>query len=153
MKRRTGILSAIAMCAALATAAAPSRAEAAPFIVGWGGEKIITVAELPGTAAFKSGDTHFDLGYRFKQITFFFIPVWNYDGKWCGSIRGDGSHFFDFDRERLEKMARAADISLPAEPAISAWDSYGGKALVGAIILGYGVLRWRGRRAAKPAVA
>lgn len=153
MKRRTGILSAIAMCAALAAAMAPSRAEAAPFIVGWGGEKIVTVAEFPDTGAFKSRGTHFDLGYRFKQITLFFIPVWNYGGTWCGSIPGDSGHFFDFDRERLETMAQAAAISLPAEPAIGAWDRYGGKALIAAIILGYGAFRWRDGRAAKPAVA
>jgi len=128
-------------------------ADAAPFVVGWGGEKIVTVSELPDTNAFRSGHTHFDLGYRFKQVTFFFIPVWNYDGHWCGAIRADSSHFFDFNRERLERIAESAGITLPTEPSLSAWDSYGGKALAGALLLGYGLFRLQQRRAGKQGAA
>jgi hypothetical protein len=112
-------------------------AEAKVVFFGWGGEKIVKVADFPDTPQFKNGDKHFDLGYRFKQATLFFVPVWNYDGAWCGSIRGDDSHFYDFSRERLESFARAAGITIPEEASLGAWDSYGGKLLVGALILAF----------------
>jgi hypothetical protein len=125
------------LAAILASLLLSRPAEAKLIFVGWGGEKIIKMADFPDAPSFKNGDKHFDLGYRFKQVTLFFIPVWNYAGTWCGSIPGDDSHFYDFSREQLENFANAANITLPAEASLGTWDSYGGKLLIGALALAY----------------
>jgi hypothetical protein len=120
-------------------------ADAKLIFVGWGGEKIIKIADFPDTPGFKNGAKHFDLGYRFKQVTLFFVPVWNYGGAWCGAIPGDDGHFYDFSREQLENFAHAANITIPAEASLGAWDSFGGKLLVGALALAFLLYSRRGK--------
>ncbi|MFI5011293.1 MAG: hypothetical protein ACHQAY_03000 [Hyphomicrobiales bacterium] len=131
--------------------AMPRSAQAAPVFFGWGGETVIKVMDFPDTRTFKDGGQHFDLGYRFKQITLFFIPVWNYDGQWCGYIPGDSSKYFDFDRAKLENLAETSvpSITLPAEPTIDWWDSYGGKIVVGLGLAAYVVYLAAGTKKAK----
>src|SRR4051812_14379035 len=109
--------------------AGEGRANAVPIFFSWGGEKIIKIANFPNTAEFKSREgKHIDAGYRYKQISIFFmpacfIPAWNYDGQWCGYI-GESDHYLDLSRTVLTNLS---SIKLSDSPSLPFWDSYGGK--------------------------
>ena len=108
------------------------KANAAPVFFSWGGEKIIKVTEFPDTDFYKNQDgKYIDVGIRFKQVTIFFMPVWNYDVEWCGYI-GEGNKYMDVKYQDISKAAQESKIDLPSDPesSISFWDKYGGKLAV-----------------------
>ncbi|HEX9737250.1 MAG TPA: hypothetical protein VGG06_35245 [Thermoanaerobaculia bacterium] len=127
----------------LSTAALP--AHAAPVLFGWGGEKIAKVMDLPDTPDFRmdSGE-YIDVGYRYKQLTIFFIPVWNYDEHWCGYI-GRDNRYLSLDRSDLADLVATAGLQLSDSPSKPFWDAVGGKLLIGFILLAYFGLQIRGR--------
>jgi hypothetical protein len=120
---------------------ASTSVQAVPVIFGWGGEEIIKVVDFPNTEEFENGrGQYFDAGYVYKQVTIFFIPVWNYDGKWVGYV-GNNDGYLRLKKAELERLAEKANVKLPAEPALPFWDSIGGKLVFGLILLLY--LGWR----------
>jgi len=128
----------IATIASTIFLAGEGRADAIPIFFSWGGEKIIKVANFPDTEGFKTLEgKHLDAGYRYKQISLFFIPVWNYDGKWCGYI-GESDHYLDISKTDLADLA---SINLPDSPSLPFWDSYGGKLLLLGILLVFGMAK------------
>ncbi|MCX7148546.1 MAG: hypothetical protein NTY05_03910 [Rhodocyclales bacterium] len=115
----------------LMTAVSPAYAFKLPIPVffSWGGERIIKVADFPNTDTFKTrGGQHVDPGYRYKQITLIFTPLWNYDGQWCGYV-DDSGRYLEIDKTKLDAAATAAGISLPVTPSLPFWEAYGGKLL------------------------
>jgi len=115
--------------------------QAAPVILGWGGEEIIKVADFPNTEEFENGrGEYFDAGYVYKQVTIFFIPVWNYDGKWVGYV-GEKNGYLQLKKAELDSMAAKANVRLPETPSLPFWDSIGGKLVFGLILLLY--LGWK----------
>ena len=115
--------------------------QAAPVILGWGGEEIIKVADFPNTEEFENGrGEYFDAGYVYKQVTIFFIPVWNYDGKWVGYV-GEKNSYLQLKKAELDRLAAKANVRLPETPALPFWDSIGGKLVFGLILLLY--LGWK----------
>ena len=118
-------------------------AYAKPVLFGWGGERIIKAMEFPNNPNFQtpSGE-YIDAGYRYQQITVFFLPLWNYNEKWCGYIGSDES-YLDLNRDELAVLAAEADLTLPTNVTIDAWDSIGGKLtfIIGLLLLvGYTML-------------
>lgn len=111
----------------------PTKASAAPLFFSWGGEKIVKVADYPDTPDYQKDGKHFDPGIRFKQITFFFLPIWNYDAAWCAAVQGAPDQYIDVTRDQLQ----AAGATLPQEPPIPAWDAYGGKIVAALLVGGY----------------
>jgi hypothetical protein len=108
-----------------------------PVFAQWGGEKIIKAVELPRSAIFQLRDgTHVDAGYRYKQVSVFFVPLWNYDVAWCGYV-GSDDKYVDVSREQLEQLAALANVSLPKSPDLPFWDVFGGKLLLATLVLGY----------------
>jgi len=119
-------------------------AVAAPVFFQWGGEKIVKEMDLPDTPTFQIPDgTYLDVGYRYKQISVFFIPIWNYDEKWCGYI-GNDKQYLDLSRNELSILAEAASLKLPDEPSLPLWDSIGGKLLFLLILVLYFGYQWLG---------
>ncbi len=117
-------------------------AVAAPVFFEWGGEKIVKEMDLPNTPTFQRPDgTYVDVGYRYKQVAIFFIPIWNYDEKWCGYI-GNDKTYLDMDRKDLSVLAEAASLKLPDEPVLPLWDSIGGKLLFLLILVLYFGYQW-----------
>jgi len=115
--------------------------QATPVICGWGGEEIIKVADFPNTEEFENGrGEYFDAGYVYKQVTIFFIPVWNYDGKWVGYV-GEKNSYLQLKKAELDRMAAKANVRLPDTPPLPFWDSIGGKLVFGLILLLY--LGWK----------
>ncbi|MFM7710579.1 MAG: hypothetical protein ACKO5C_06650 [Ferruginibacter sp.] len=97
-----------------------------PVFFTWGGETIEKVEDFPNTYDFKSSDGYFvDAGFRYKQVTIFFIPVWNYDIEWCGYI--SDAYYVDLDRAKLEELSKSAGVNLPDDFPLSFWNKFGGK--------------------------
>lgn len=109
-----------------------------PVFYSWGGETIEKVADFPDTYDYRSTDGYnVDAGFRYKQVTLFFVPVWNYDIKWCGYI--SDAYYVDLDRTQLEQAAKTAGVKLPDDFPLSFWDKYGGK-LVFIVLIGVALL-------------
>jgi hypothetical protein len=121
--------------AILVAGAGQAHAGVFPVFYSWGGEKIIKVADFPDTEEWKTReDKYLDAGYRYKQITIFFVPIWNYDEQWCGYI-GHTDYYLNLNKTQLDSYAAAAGVKLPDEPGLSFWELYGGKLLVAALVL------------------
>ncbi len=90
--------------------------------------------DLPDSSTFQRPDgKYIDVGYRYQQFTILFIPVWNYNEKWCGYI-GSDKEYIDFDKGALSEFAGTAGLKLPDNPSLPLWDSVGGKLLFGLIL-------------------
>jgi len=113
---------------------------AAPVFFSWGGETITKVATFPNTTNFSSVDgKHFDAGFRYKQVDIFFIPVWNYDIKWCGYI--SDKYYIDLTDRELAEYASMAGVQLPTDYPLSFWEKIGGKLLFMGLLIGWIVYR------------
>ncbi len=110
-----------------------------PVFYQWGGEKIIKIIDLPDSPAFQKTDgKYIDIGYRYQQLNIFFIPIWNYNEKWCGYI-GSDKEYLDLDKKYLSELAETAGLKLPDSPSLPIWDYIGGKLLFGLVFaLSYG---------------
>ena len=108
----------------------------APF--SWGGEKLVKIAELPDADRFRNSDGHyFDIGTIYKQVTLFWIPVWNYDIRWTGYA--NESQYVELDRSELRRLADIAKVRFPPDIELPFRDRYGGKIL---ILLGFSAFHW-----------
>jgi hypothetical protein len=135
MNTRSTIFVATIAAATLLAGASRAHAAKAPVLFSWGGEKIIKVAAFPDTEDFKTrAGKHLDAGYRYKHISIFFIPIWNYGGTWCGYV-GDADHYLDLSKTQLDALARSVGLSLPANPSLPLWESFGGKLAFGVLAL------------------
>jgi len=114
----------------------------APVFYSWGGEKIIKVKDLPDTPDFRTrSGKYVDAGYLYKQITVFFVPVWNYGGKWVGYTGSDKS-YLRLKENKLRAIAKKAKIELPKSPTLPFWDAIGGKLVILALfVLAFGIYK------------
>jgi hypothetical protein len=120
-----------------------------PIVLQFGGEKVSKVSEFPCTKEFETRKgEHIDPGCIYRQFSFFGIPLWNYEKKWCGYI-GDSEHYLALTKVQLDRAAQLADITLPSEPPLPPWDAYGGKLSLVALIFGYRVVTVLSRRHSK----
>ena len=113
-----------------------------PFFFSYDAEKIIKIADFPDTADFQWKKSVFiDAGYKFKQVRLFGIPLWNYDGMYCGYV-GKEDQFLQVDQPKLFELAKRGGVSLPDSPSLPFWDFLGGKLLVIFIIGGLLALKF-----------
>ena len=100
-----------------------------------GGEKIIKVLELPDIKKFQSKEgVYFDIGYIYKQDQVFYIPLRNYEERYVGYI-GRDDKYLTFSKEQIDKYLEIANMKLPEESPISAWERIYGPILFGLIFL------------------
>lgn len=127
---KIGFLTAIGLLSAQ-----PAYAAKVPVFFSWGGEHIAKVADFPDTPQFQTKDGQYvDPGYRYKQFKLFFVPVWNYGGKWCGYV-GNSERYLDLHKQQLDELAAAVGMTLPESPALPFWDSYGGKLVLLSVVM------------------
>ena len=125
------------MFAIVFLAALSASVEAAPVLFGWGDEEIIKVADFPDTEDFEySHGEYIDAGFVYKQVTVFFIPVWNYNGKWVGYLEKNENNL-KLKKSELDQLAEKANVKLPESPTLPFWHSIGGKIVFGLILLLY----------------
>ena len=121
-----------AVVCVLVLSATPASAKGGWGIIwwSWGGEVMVKVADFPDTPRFQTADGRFfDAGVIYKQISVYSLPLWNYDVRWAGYI--GGSRYVDVGKDQLMRLARIAQVSLPDDPELPFWDSYGGKMIIG----------------------
>lgn len=106
-----------------------------PVFFSWGGENISKVADFPDDESYQAEEGKYvDAGCIYKQITIFFIPVWNYDLRWCGYI-ADSDGYIPLTKAELDELAAVGGVVLPDAPSVSFWNAIGGK-LVFLLIIG-----------------
>jgi hypothetical protein len=108
-------------------------------------EYTIPVAELPDSAQFYTEEynAYVDIGYIYKQFWAVWIPLWNYDGKYC-LLAKDQDVYFEVTEEELKKYQAAYNLDLPENP-ISLWNKIGGKVLL-LLIIGGGIWAYTGNK-------
>lgn len=105
-----------------------SSVSAIPLFFSWGGEKIVKVTDFPNNPDFQTETGEYiDAGYKYKQVTIFFIPVWSYGGEWVGYI-GSDKQYWQIGYSDLKEAAESAGLEL-SNSKISFWDAIGGKIL------------------------
>lgn len=124
----------LALCLAAPFLAAPAHAK--PVIYGTE-EKVIKVADLPNDERFALNPVQYlDVGYCYKQLQIFYLPVWNWNEKYCGYV--NDSTYTDTTREEFLEVAKATGLDTAwddGKPKISVWERIGGKAALGGIVL------------------
>ncbi len=117
-----------------------STLSAVPVFFSFGGEKIVKIQDFPDNDNFKSSEGYYiDAGYIFKQVTIFFIPIWNYKGRWTGYV-GNDSKFLELTKEELDNIASIANLKLPDSPSLPFWDYMGGKILAIFLVFMYFIM-------------
>lgn len=107
-----------------------------PIFWSSGSEKIVKAADFPDTGMFKSDDGELlDPGYKFKQVQLFWIPLWNYGGEWCLYVGKDDA-YQEMSKPMLDSIAKSVNITLPESPSLGFWNAFGGKLLVGLLVVG-----------------
>lgn len=124
----------LALVATGVLAAAPQPAQAGVPIVYSTGEVLSKVVTLPSDERFTTATgQHVDLGYRYRELSIFWIPLWQWDGKWCGHV-GSDKEYIDLAPADVQAIVKEAGVTLPANP-ISFWHAWGGKLVASAILL------------------
>lgn len=90
-----------------------STAHAKFVFFDYGGETFMKVADLPDTDVYKINDEYIDIGIRFTENHFFFIPVPTGERHWIGYIPHDDQSYYDWTEEEALAIAASANIKLP----------------------------------------
>jgi hypothetical protein len=113
----------------------PLQAYAAPVLFG-SNEKIIKVMDFPDIEQLETPDGKYvDAGVKYQQFSLFYLPLWNSDPEWVGYK--DEKTYYEFSKEDLDEYAGLFNLSLPDKPELPVWDAYGGKAVIGLLLLLY----------------
>ena len=95
---------------------------------------------MPNTENFrKQSGEYIDICYIFKQVRWFSIPIWNYNGRWCGYINSD-KIFLKISKDEIVELIGEANFNLPDKPSLPFWDLLGGKIIIVTIFILLGVL-------------
>lgn len=107
-----------------------------PFI-GYGGETLVKVADLPDTEDYNVGGDFLDIGMLYKSVSIVFLPVWQYDKQYVLLAPGDNDSYMQVDQSVIFDVAKDANISLPPVSQISLgfWTAWGGKIIAALIVL------------------
>lgn len=104
----------------------------------YGGESIVQLADLPDTEEYQTPDGEYaDIGYIYKSVSVFYVPIWNYDGRLVMMLSGQDS-YIDIGADQIEMFALQAGVTLPPAPYLDFWQRIGGKLtfIVGVILFG-----------------
>ena len=106
------------------------------FVYSYGGEKISKVADLPDTEEWLAEDGEYaDLSVIHKQLWIFWIPIWNWDARYCGSTPGSLKDDKFLELEDSDQFI--SQYGLP-EDMIPFWDRIGGKLILVLILIIFG---------------
>ncbi|MCA9523019.1 MAG: hypothetical protein KC609_18720 [Myxococcales bacterium] len=117
-------------------------------VILWGtGEKIMKVMDLPDNQVFYDvrQKKNVDVGYIWKRFTLFFIPVWTWDGRFCGYI-GQDDKYLIIEEQKFRDLVKSQGLKFPDKPKLPFWERLGGKLALGGVLiafLGVGLLRRR----------
>jgi hypothetical protein len=121
----------------------PNKSYAKFIIFSWGGGTVEKIADFPDTEYFKVNNDYIDAGYCYKEITVFFIPLFQYDFEWCGYIP-ESSSYYSYSKSQIFEFAQMASISLPdhlelsfwtVSAELNFWTAWGGKSVLALILV------------------
>ncbi|GMO28745.1 MAG: hypothetical protein Ta2B_09660 [Termitinemataceae bacterium] len=98
-----------------------------PYSYSYDGEAIFLVTDLPNTDEWSIEGKYVDLGIIYKQFKILFIPIWNYDKRWC---LFQGETYWTFSKEDYAEMG----IIIPDSMSLPFTRKWGGF-LVGIILI------------------
>lgn len=112
----------------LCLSASKAEAKGIPIPVSFGGEKLMTVVDLPNdTLMYSTAEgAYCNLGYKYKQFSVIWVPAWNWDGEYCLTVEGKPNTYYTLSDEDLAFLTAQYDLDLPNNP-ISFWNKIGGK--------------------------
>lgn len=119
---------------AAALFSAPAYA-AKPLFFGYG-DHIKKVAELPNINELHTNKGYLDVGYCYSQLSIVFIPVWNWNERYCGYVSSDT--YTDASKEDLLEISKVlnADTSWDdGKSKLSMWERVWGKVVFGVVLL------------------
>ena len=108
---------------------------AKPAFFGYG-DHIKRVADLPDIEEMKVQGRYVDIGYCYKQLSIMFIPVWNWEERYCGYV--DENTYSDVGKEDLLEISKAlnADTSWDdGKSKLSMWERVWGKLAFAGVLL------------------
>ena len=117
-----------------------STQETQAFIYSFGGWEIDKVADFPNTDEDMTDDgDHVDLSVIYKQTWILWIPIWNWDARYCGSTfqSRENTEYYPMDDDTSEFVSKYGS----PEGMIPFWDRIGGKLVWALIILIWG--KWQ----------
>lgn len=111
------------------------------IVYSWGGEHTCTVVDLPNDdrTYHEKYDSYVNIGYIYKQLWVLWVPMWNWDGRYCLVVEGKEDTYIpltDDVRAYLEETFTKEELDLedlPGNP-IPFWDKIGGKLIWIAVI-------------------
>ena len=104
-----------------------SHAFAGTIFISYDSEESIKIIDLPHNELYQSLEgEHVDLGYVYKSVAVFFIPIWNYDGRLAG-ITAEKNTYIPLSPEDVTNMLLFAGLNLPKKPYLDFWQRVGGK--------------------------
>ena len=111
-----------------------SFAGSVPIPVCFPCEYIAEVQELPADSTFLGEfNDPLDVGYRHKQISILWVPIWNYEGEFCLTNKNKDTYY---DILPLEKKMLSATYKIDFESnPLSFWDKIGGKLVWGLVLV------------------
>lgn len=109
-------------------------ASASGGLISYGGEGIIQVIDLPDTEEFQTQDGQYvDIGYIYKSVEIFFIPVWNYDGRLVGMVEQSDEYIY-LSSAQMSEILASSNNEYPVGPYLSIEQRFGGKLVLLIII-------------------
>ncbi len=130
------LITLLALAAIFAFPASKANAAGVPYSTAY--ENLATVVDLPNdsTSYDEEEDSYFNLSYFYKQVWIAWIPLWNYDGKYCVTYESDSETYYTISDEQLQWFVDTYELGKLPENPIPFWDKIGGKLLVLGIIGG-----------------
>ena len=111
------------------------------IVYNWGGEYMCTVVDLPNDerSYLEEYDSYANVGYIYKQLWVLWVPMWNWDGRYCLVVEGVENTYYpltDENRQLLEELYTKEELDLDKLPGnpIPFWDKIGGKLIWLAVI-------------------
>lgn len=103
------------------------------------GDQFVKVADLPDIKLLEVKNKpgkYVDVGYCYKQLKILFIPVWNWEERYCGYI--DETIYSKVDKERLLKISQLLNVDTSwddGKSKIPMWERVWGKVAFGFVLL------------------
>ena len=111
-----------------------SFAGSVPIPVCFPCEYIADVKTLPADSSFLGEfNDHLNVGYRHKQISILWVPLWNYEAEYCLTNENKDTYYDILPAEK-KILAAKHKIDFDSNP-LPFWDKIGGKLVWGLLIL------------------
>lgn len=103
------------------------------------GDKSIRVHDLPNLEVLKKGSDYVDVGYCYKQLHILWLPVWNWDERYCGYLN-ETTYAPNLTREAILEVSKEMNWDTSwddGKSKIPFWERVGGKIALGGLLIAW----------------